>query len=127
MPVFAYRILPPRANFAETITDDEAATMAAHFRFLHGLEAEGRVIFVGRCENGARGLGVFEFADEAEAREVLSRDPAVASGLMRMELRTESPFGLGRLVQRESVPQVVSAVSRFSQVSGWRRRRHFTV
>ena len=25
-------------------------------------------------------------ADEAEAREVLSRDPAVASGLMRMEL-----------------------------------------
>ena len=86
MPAFAYRILPPRADFVTTITDGEAATMGAHFGFLQGLEAEGRVIFVGRCDNGDWGLGVFEFADEAEAREVLSRDPAVASGLMRMEL-----------------------------------------
>ena len=86
MPVFAYRILPPRADFAATITDEEGATMGAHFAYLQELEAEGRVVFVGRCENGDWGLGVFEFADEAEAREFLSRDPAVASGLMRMEL-----------------------------------------
>jgi hypothetical protein len=65
MPAFAYRILPPRANFVATITDGEAATMGAHFGFLQGLEAEGRVIFVGRCDNGDWGLGVFEFADEA--------------------------------------------------------------
>ena len=44
MPAFAYRILPPRADFVATITDGEAATMGAHFGFLQGLEAEGRVI-----------------------------------------------------------------------------------
>lgn len=52
MPAFAYRIVPPRADFVATITDGEAAMMGAHFGFLQGLEAEGRVIFVGRCDNG---------------------------------------------------------------------------
>ena len=46
MPAFAYRILPPRANFVATITDGEAATMGAHFGFLQGLEAEGRTVVV---------------------------------------------------------------------------------
>jgi len=90
MPTFAYRILPPRSDFVAGMTDAEAATMGAHFGFLQDLESDGRVIFVGRCDNGDWGLGMFEFADEAEALEILARDPAVASGLMRMELRAFS-------------------------------------
>jgi hypothetical protein len=52
VPAFAYRILPPRENFAATVTPEEGAVMGAHFAYLQQLEAEGRVIFVGRCENG---------------------------------------------------------------------------
>jgi hypothetical protein len=102
MPAFAYRILPPRADFVATITDGEAATMGAHFGFLQGLEVEGRVIFVGRCDNGDWGLGVFEFADEAEAGGAVARPCGRvgphAHGASRVR-RGHGARGDGRLTQ----------------------------
>jgi uncharacterized protein YciI len=103
MPAFAYRILPPRPDFVATITAVEGAVMGEHFAYLQELEAAGRVIFVGRCENGDYGFGVFEFANEAEARSVMARDPAVASGLMHMELH---PF---RVVMERRRPEAVGS------------------
>ncbi|NGM44000.1 hypothetical protein G5B31_00465 [Rhodobacter sp. SGA-6-6] len=86
MPTFLYRILPPRADFAATVTEAEMAVMGRHFGYLQGLHAAGRLRFVGRAENGDFGLAVVEAADEAEARAVAEADPAVAEGLMRAEV-----------------------------------------
>jgi uncharacterized protein YciI len=83
---FIYRILPPRADFAATLSSDEAETMSAHFDYLTALNGERRVIFVGRAENGDFGLVVYRAADLLEARAIAEADPAVASGLMRVEV-----------------------------------------
>lgn len=86
MPQFSYRILPGRADFAATLTEAEMATMGAHFAYLQGLQAEGRLHFVGRTENGDWGLVVFDAGDEAEAQRIAGADPAVASGLVAVEV-----------------------------------------
>ena len=86
MPTFAYRILPPREAFAATITPEEMAVMGRHWEHLQALHAEGAVRFVGRAENGDYGLCVLDAPDEKEARRVAESDPAVAEGLMRLEL-----------------------------------------
>lgn len=86
MAAFLYRILPPRADFAATITEAEMGVMGRHFAHLQSLHAAGKLRFVGRAENGDFGLAVFEAADEVEARAVADADPAVAEGLMRVEV-----------------------------------------
>ena len=86
MPTFAYRILPPRAEFATTITPEEMAIMGRHWGHLQALHATGAVRFVGRAENGDYGFCVFDAPDEGEARRIAWSDPAVAEGLMRVEV-----------------------------------------
>lgn len=86
MSAFLYRILPPRADFAATITEAEMEVMGQHFGYLQNLHAAGKVHFVGRAENGDFGLVVFEATDMAEARSVAAADPAVAGGLMQVEV-----------------------------------------
>jgi uncharacterized protein YciI len=86
MSHFAYRILPPRGDFAATLTSGEAETMGRHFDYIKALHGAGRIVFVGRTENGDWGLCVFEAEDEHRARAVAEADPAVAAGLMRYEL-----------------------------------------
>lgn len=86
MPTYAYRILPPRAGFAATIRPEEMALMGRHFEHLQALHAQGIVRYVGRAENGDYGFCVFDAPDEAQARAIAEADPAVAEGLMRLEL-----------------------------------------
>jgi len=86
MPTFAYRILPPRAQFAATITPEEMAIMGRHWGHLQTLHTPGAVRFVGRAENGDYEFCVLDAADEGEARRMAWSDPAVAEGLMRGEL-----------------------------------------
>ena len=86
MPTFAYRILPPRADFVATIQPPEMAVMGRHFEHLQKLHAQGTIRYVGRAENGDYGFCVFDAPDEAQARRIAESDPAVAEGLMRLEL-----------------------------------------
>ncbi len=86
MPTFAYRILPPRADFVATIQPPEMAVMGRHFEHLQTLHAQGIIRYVGRAENGDYGFCVLDAPDEAQARALAESDPAVAEGLMRLEL-----------------------------------------
>ena len=86
MPTFAYHILPPRSDFAATITPKEIEIMGRHWGHLHALHATGAVRFVGRAENGDYGFCVFDAPDEGEARRIAEADPAVGEGLMRVEV-----------------------------------------
>ncbi len=87
MPVFCYRILPPRGDFVATASADEMAVMGRHFVYLQGLHAQGILRFAGRAENGDFGLAVIEAADLPAAEAIAQADPAVAEGLMRMEVQ----------------------------------------
>jgi uncharacterized protein len=86
MPTYAYRILPPRADFVATIQPPEMALMGRHFDHLQKLHAQGVVRYVGRAENGDYGFCVFDAPDDAQARAIAESDPSVAEGLMRLEI-----------------------------------------
>ena len=86
MATFSYRITPPRADFVATITPGEMALMGAHFGYLQGLQAKGVLRFVGRAANGDFGIVVYEAETRAEAEALAHADPAVAGGLVGVEV-----------------------------------------
>ena len=60
--------------------------MGRHWEHVQRLQAEGQVPYVGRAWNGDYGLCVIEAADQAQAERIARSDPAVAEGLMRVEV-----------------------------------------
>lgn len=89
--VFA-RLVPPRPDFAMTMTDAERATMGQHVAYCRGLLEQGKALLFGpvKSREGVWGLAIFTVADEAEARALTDADPAVTSGIgVRYEL---APF-----------------------------------
>ncbi|MFL6024469.1 MAG: YciI family protein [Marmoricola sp.] len=88
MAEWIYFIHPPRTGFIETITPEEAATMGVHRDHLERLHRDGTLIMAGPTfgeEN--TGIAIIEAQDEDAARRIMMSDPAIASGLMRPELR----------------------------------------
>ena len=79
---FLYRLLPPRPDFAFTMTPEEATVMAEHATYWRGLLAGGTAVAFGPVvePTGAWGLGLLEVDDPAEVERVRSGDPAVSSG-----------------------------------------------
>jgi uncharacterized protein YciI len=70
-------------------TEAERATVAEHFRHLTDLAQRGDVVLFGRTTNNdadTMGLVIFEAADDAAARALMDRDPAVAAGVMTAQL-----------------------------------------
>ena len=88
MTLFLFRLIPPRADFAQTMTDDERATMAEHLSYWEQLLADGKVLVYGPVADpeGVWGMGVLRVADRAEVLEIGERDPSVASGLNTFEV-----------------------------------------
>jgi uncharacterized protein YciI len=104
MAEWVYFLHPPRDDFAATMTPDEASAFKAHFEWLDSLFDEGSLVMVGVTGGVTNtGIGVFEAADEAEARAIVSKDPVALAGYARGELR---PFDLGLLRGRNGVPHV---------------------
>lgn len=85
---FLYKLLPPRPDFAVTMTPEEAAVMADHGRYWEGLLAAGTAVAFGPVAEptGAWGLGLLEVDDPAEAEQVRDGDPAVRSGRLTAEI-----------------------------------------
>jgi uncharacterized protein YciI len=81
MPFFFCRLNPPRADFAQTITEAERALMGQHAAYLTALQEQGKVVLFGPVGDpkGAWGLGILECADEADARGITANDPTVKS------------------------------------------------
>ncbi len=82
MPFFFCRMNPPRADFAQTVTDAERALMGQHAAYLKAEQEKGVAVLFGPVGDprGAWGLAVLECADQAQARAVTDNDPVVKSG-----------------------------------------------
>jgi uncharacterized protein YciI len=86
--VYVLRLIE-RLWSVEAWTEVDNAIVKAHFTYLKGLLAEGRLILAGKTDgNDERtfGLVIFEANDEAEARRIMAQDPTVLKGIMRAEL-----------------------------------------
>jgi len=77
------RLIPPRPDFALTQTPSERAVMLQHVAYCKGLLQEGKALLFGPVADpaGVWGCAVLTVANEAEARALVDRDPAVTSGI----------------------------------------------
>lgn len=86
MEEFVYLIKPVRANFIDTMTNEESSIMEKHFNYLKELLAEEKLILTGPCLDGAFGICVFRSESWDAAQLVMEKDPAVSAGIMGAEL-----------------------------------------
>jgi uncharacterized protein len=88
MTLFLFRLIPPRADFAQTMTADEQKAMADHMSHWEQLIADGKVLVYGPVADpeGVWGMGVMRVADRAEVLEIGERDPSVAAGVNTFEV-----------------------------------------
>lgn len=101
MAEWIYFIHPPRANFAATMTDEEAAVWGVHFERLQRLFADGTVIVVGPTLGPTNtGICIFEAPDEGAAARIMAEDPVLSGGYATGELR---PFQLSLLRGRDEL------------------------
>ena len=88
MAEWVYLIHAPRENFGATMTEEEKRVWEAHFEHLKALLAEGTLIMAGPTLGRVNtGITVFEAPDEAAAQAIMERDPVIAGGYARGELR----------------------------------------
>lgn len=92
---FIYRIQPVRiAILTEGPTEQEAAVVSEHFKYLAKLVEVGVVLVAGRTltkDERTFGIVIFVAPSESEARKLMNDDPAVKQGVMVAEL---FPFGV---------------------------------
>ncbi|MFC4159875.1 YciI family protein [Chitinimonas lacunae] len=87
---YLYLIRPVRPDMLRNgLTAAEEAVMAAHFDYLSQALQDGRLILAGRTlEVDERGFGiaVFRADDQAAAQAFAAADPAVAAGVVSVEV-----------------------------------------
>jgi uncharacterized protein len=88
MSLFLFRLIPPRADFAQTMTPDEEQAMAAHQDYWQRLLRDGRVVVYGPVADpeGVWGMGVLRADERAEVLEIGERDPSVIAGVNTFEV-----------------------------------------
>lgn len=87
---FLYKLkLVPHLLASEAWTDEDNAAVEEHFNRLKTLHEEGVLILAGRTLNedaSQFGIVIFKAATEANARQLMNSDPAVAQGVMTATL-----------------------------------------
>jgi uncharacterized protein YciI len=78
---FVFKLVPPRPDFAFTMSDEERATTLDHLRYWGELTAAGRTVGYGPVDDPSGGYGIgIVLADSVEAAERLrDDDPAMRS------------------------------------------------
>lgn len=82
---FMYHFRPTKP--LETWTPDDEATAGRHYAYLKAATGDGQVLFAGRSlDDEGPAFVVFEAGSDEEAREFMSSDPFVSSGLVAASL-----------------------------------------
>jgi len=79
--VFHCRMIPPRPDFAFTMTGEERALMSQHADYLRGQLRAGTMMIAGPVADplGPWGLAILRVGTEAEARAITDGDPLTLS------------------------------------------------
>ncbi len=87
MPAFVLRLIAPRSNFAQTITDAERKIMDSHAAHWRPYVERGDMVVFGPVltDEDSFGLAVVETNDEQALREFAAQDPVVTTGTAGFE------------------------------------------
>src|SRR2546423_15587089 len=87
MPSFVLRLIAPRPNFAQTMTDSEREIMNRHAAHWQPYLERGDMVVFGPIltEDDSYGLAVVETDDEQTLREFAAQDPVVTTGTAAFE------------------------------------------
>ncbi|MGH7711617.1 MAG: YciI family protein [Gemmatimonadaceae bacterium] len=82
MAAFFCKLIPPRATFAQDMSEAEATVMQEHAAYWHDFMSKGRVLAFGLVGDpaGAYGIGIVEVDNDAEVRALTANDPTILSG-----------------------------------------------
>src|SRR5262249_42705018 len=88
MTLFLFRLIPPRDDFAQTMTAEEQQAMSQHMEYWQQLLNDGKVVVYGPVADpeGVWGIGVLRATDRAEVLAIGERDPSVAAGVNTFEV-----------------------------------------
>jgi uncharacterized protein len=86
--LFLFRLLPPRADFAQTLTPAEQEAMQQHQTYWRQLQSEGRVLVYGPVADpeGVWGMGVIRADGHENALAMGQKDPAVTTGVCTFDV-----------------------------------------
>jgi uncharacterized protein len=86
--LFLFRLLPPRPDFAQTLTPQEQETMSRHAEYWMQLLANGRVVVFGPVADpeGVWGMGVVRADSHEEVVLLGQNDPAISSGVATFDV-----------------------------------------
>ncbi len=86
--LYLFRLIPPRADFAQTMTPAEQEAMAGHQDYWQQLLHDGKVVVYGPIADpeGVWGMGVLRAASRAEVLETGNNDPSVLAGVNTFEV-----------------------------------------
>ncbi len=87
MATFVLRLIAPRPNFAQTITDAEREIMNSHAAHWRPYLERGDMVVFGPVltDDDSFGLAVVETDDEQALREFAAQDPVLTTGTARFE------------------------------------------
>jgi uncharacterized protein YciI len=87
MATFVLRLIAPRPNFAESLTDSEREIMNRHAAHWGPYIERGEMVVFGPVltDGDSYGLAVVETEDEQGLREFAAQDPVVTSGTAAFE------------------------------------------
>jgi uncharacterized protein YciI len=87
MPTFVLRLIAPRPDFPQTMTDAERAIMGRHAAHWGPYLERGDMVVFGPVltEEDSFGLAVVDTEDEAALREFAAQDPVVTTGTAAFE------------------------------------------
>jgi uncharacterized protein YciI len=87
MATFVLRLIAPRPNFAQTLTDEEREIMSSHAAHWSPYVERGDMVVFGPVltDEDSYGLAVLETDDEQALREFAAQDPVVTSGTAAFE------------------------------------------
>ena len=88
MPTFVLRLIAPRPNFAQTLTDPERAIMNSHAAHWQPYLERGDMVVFGPVltDDESYGLAVVDTDDEHALREFAAQDPVVTTGTAAFEV-----------------------------------------
>jgi len=87
MPAFVLRLIAPRPDFAQTLTDSEREIMNSHSAHWHPYLERGDMVVFGPVltDEDSYGLAVVETEDEQALREFAAQDPVVTTATAAFE------------------------------------------
>lgn len=85
---FVFKMVPPRPTFAQDMTMEERNIMKEHVAYWTDKLTQGIVLVFGPVldPKGVWGLGIIEVKDESQLNILTRDDPAIKSGLQKMEI-----------------------------------------